>query len=441
MQGIAAPSLPHTFVGVTTVRSLAMRKCLLGLFLFALAFCPLHSRAEIGVLDNVPAATLLLPYFEVDLNNPNGVTTIFSVTAANATAHLAHVTLWSDLGIPTQTFNIYLTGFDTQTVNLRDVFNGIFPVSASAGQDPGDDISPHGDISQDINFASCNGQLPYPIPALTAGQLVDLRNSHTGLPSIQTGGRCVGRNLGDNIARGYVTIETVNNCTLQFPSDPGYFVGGGTGSATNQNSLWGDYFLINLSQNFAQGEALVALEANATAFVPGDYTFYSRFVNVSASDNREPLATNWAAPYAQHGGDGTNTDLLVWRDPTVPPFGSAGPFQCFLPGPSQFFPLSQTDIVAFDSEENPTDVASASTPFPGVAGRVRVGGPDLTEVSPRSGWMYLNLNTVVPGGQVPQPASQSYVTVIRSSQGRFSGGHSGIPLDDANDPNLSPILP
>ena len=417
-----------------------MRTRFLGLFLFVLVVCPGPSHAEIGVLDNVPAATLLLPYFEVDLNNPNGVTTLFSVTAANPTAHLVHVTLWSDMGIPTQTFNIYLTGFDTQAVNLRDIFNGVFPVSASAGQDPGDNISPHGDISQDINFASCNGQLPYPIPALTPGQLSDLRNSHTGLPSIQTGGRCVGRNLGDNIARGYVTIDTVNNCTLQFPSDPGYFIPGGAGDATNQNALWGDYFLINPGQNFAQGESLVALEASATSFVPGDYTFYGRLVAGTAADNREPLATNWAAPYVQRGVSATNTDLLVWRDSTVPPFGAAGPFLCFFPGPS-FFPLNQTDVVAFDSEENPTDVASASTPFPGVAGRVRVGGPDLPEVFSRSGWMYLNLNTAVPGGQVPPPTSQSYVTVIHSAEGRFSGGHSGIPLDDANNPNLPPILP
>ena len=30
------------------------------------------ANAVIGTIDNVPAATLLLPYFEVDLANPNG---------------------------------------------------------------------------------------------------------------------------------------------------------------------------------------------------------------------------------------------------------------------------------------------------------------------------------------------------------------------------------
>lgn len=425
-----------------------MRKCLLGLFLFALAFFPLHTRAEIGVLDNVPAATLLLPYFEVDLNNPNGVTTLFSVNVSEASAYLVQVTLWSDFGIPTVTFNIYLTGFDTQTVNLRDIFNGVFPATASAGQDPADTsdptdgISNHGPISQDINFASCTGILPYAIPAITPSLVDGLRRAHTGqLSNLPTANfRCVGNNLGDNIARGYLTIDSVNQCvhpTLgAFPNTPGYFVPGGGGIANNRNELWGDYFYINPSQNFAQGESLVALEASAGAFVPGDYTFYSRFVSGTAADNREPLATNWAAPYAQHGGDGTNTDLLVWRDPTVQ---TVSPFFCggF---PFQFFPLSQTDVVAFDTEENPTDIPSDLFPFPGVAQRTRVGGPEFP-VASRSGWTYLNLNTFVPGSAVPPGVSQSYVTVIRSSEGRFSGGHAGIPLDDANNPIQFPILP
>src|SRR5262249_36933879 len=54
------------------------------------------ARAVIGTIDEVPAGTLLLPYFEVDLNNPNGLTTLLSVNNASATAILAHVILWSD---------------------------------------------------------------------------------------------------------------------------------------------------------------------------------------------------------------------------------------------------------------------------------------------------------------------------------------------------------
>src|SRR3954453_16150880 len=72
-------------------------------------------------IDVSPAATLLLPYFEVDLSNPNGLTTLVSVNNSSAQAVLAHVTIWSDLSVPVLAFNIYLTGYDVQTINLRDI--------------------------------------------------------------------------------------------------------------------------------------------------------------------------------------------------------------------------------------------------------------------------------------------------------------------------------
>ena len=285
--------------------------------------------ALICTVDDVPAATLLLPYFEVDLANPNGVTTLFSVNNASATAVLAHVVVWTDLSVPVLDFNIYLTGYDVQTINMRDILAGILPRTASDGQDPTDTISPQGDFSQDINFASCSGQLPIaPLPA----DFVDyLRRTLTG-QSIPAGfpsaGQCAGRALGDNIARGYVTVDTVNNCTLRFPSVRAYF----DLDVTDQNVLWGDYFYVNTGQNFAQGETLVHIEAAGLAsvgtsdgfgsypaegFAPGDYTFYGRYVGWDGSDQREPLATNFATRYVLGGDFSGGTNLVVWRDAKV----------------------------------------------------------------------------------------------------------------------------
>ena len=213
-----------------------------GLLLAAVGASGLRAQSAppvICAIDDAPAATLLLPYFEVDLNSADGINTLFSINNASATAVLAHVVLWSDLSVPTFDFNIYLTGYDVQTVSIRDIFNGTVPRTASVGQDPGDAISPKGDFSQDINFASCAGQLPP--PAVPASFVTHLRASHTGTFSAILNG-CAGRAFGDNIARGYITVDTVNNCTLRFPGDAGYFLSGGTGDATNQNVLWGDYF-------------------------------------------------------------------------------------------------------------------------------------------------------------------------------------------------------
>jgi hypothetical protein len=222
--------------------------------------------AVIGTVDDVPAATLLLPYFEVDLDDPNGVTTLMSINNASATAILAHVVLWTDLSVHILDFNVYLTGYDVQSINLRDILvDGNLPVTASAGQDPGDTISPKGPASQDINFATCNGILAYDNPALSDDYIdhVQLMLTGQGSPYFGFNGACGGYDHGDRIARGYVTVDTVNACNTTFPSDPGYF--GPGGFVTNQNVLWGDYFYVNAGENFAQGETLVHIEADANS--------------------------------------------------------------------------------------------------------------------------------------------------------------------------------
>ncbi|HEX6865177.1 MAG TPA: hypothetical protein VF414_20270, partial [Thermoanaerobaculia bacterium] len=63
-----------------------MRKLCLCLALLSLLGLGGQAFAVIGTIDDVPAATLLLPYFEVDIANQNGVTTLFSINNASATA-------------------------------------------------------------------------------------------------------------------------------------------------------------------------------------------------------------------------------------------------------------------------------------------------------------------------------------------------------------------
>src|ERR1041384_5043915 len=107
-----------------------MKRAVLLCVLLGLAVLSGPANALICTVDDVPAATLLLPYFEVDLDDPNGINTLFSINNASATAVLAHVVLWSDLSVPTFDFNIYLTGYDVQTVSIRDIFNGTVPRTA-----------------------------------------------------------------------------------------------------------------------------------------------------------------------------------------------------------------------------------------------------------------------------------------------------------------------
>ena len=400
--------------------------------------------AVICTIDDVPAATLLLPYFEVDLTNPNGVTTLFSVNNASATAVLAHIVVWSDLTVPVLDFNIYLTGYDVQTINLRDIIvSGILPRTASDGQDPNDTISPQGDFSQDINFASCAGQLPP--PNLPASFISHLQLSLTGQSSPILGNRCAGRALGDNIARGYVTVDTVNNCTLRFPGDPGYFAPGGTGDVTNQNVLWGDYFYVNPGENFAQGETLVHVEADALnpeTSVAGEYTFYGRYVAWTAADNREPLATNFAARFVNGGAFDGGTQFICWRDSKV----NQAPFTCpALAGVRPpWFALGQEGLVIFDEQENP-DVPTAfpvspqpptttNLLCPAEAQRTVIGGASFPVIFD-FGWIYANLNqtNATAGANPPEDplASQAWLTTVMDAQGRFSVGFDAIQLDSA----------
>ncbi|HYX25514.1 MAG TPA: hypothetical protein VFC23_15290, partial [Thermoanaerobaculia bacterium] len=363
-------------------------------FLIAAVLCATApARADKCSLDNAPAATLLLPYFEVDLDHPGGLTTLFSINNASATAVLTNVVVWTDLGVPTLNFPVYLTGYDVQTFNLRDLFNGGLPHTATTGQDPSDTLSPKGHFSQDVNFASCTGLLPLPA-ALPAAFVESLRAAHTGRSSAVLGG-CAGRNLGDNLARGYVTVDTVNQCTLRMPNFPaGYF--GPNGVATDQNVLWGDFMYVDAANDYADGENLVRIEAFPGGFKPGDATFYGRYVNGSGIDDREPLATTWASRYAIGGTFSGGTDLIVWRESgrTVEPFacGTLPPgFPLLIGGESVFDEQEQSLAIPTCPFGPPCPVFPPLDSFPAEAGRVHVGSPALP-MPFNFGWFFINLS-------------------------------------------------
>ncbi|HEX4965589.1 MAG TPA: hypothetical protein VF173_32565 [Thermoanaerobaculia bacterium] len=384
------------------------------------------SRADVCSSDVKPAATLLLPYFEVDLQHAHGTDTVFSINNAFSAAQLAHVVVWSDLGAAVLDFNVYLTGYDMEVISLRDIIvNGLLPQTASAGQDPADTISPQGSLSQDVNFASCTGQLPPPA-GLPAVFITHLQNSLTGQGSVLFGGLCAGRNLGDNVARGFVTVDVVKSCTLRFPSDTGYF--GPGGDASDDNVLFGDYAYVDASQGKSVGNTLVHVEASATSpetSTPGQYTFYGRFVGWSALDHRSPLPTTFGALYRK--GD---TDLVVWRDPKV----VQNAFTCpAAAGNPAWYPLGQEAIVTFDQRETAATPPASAKPFPAAAQRTRVGGGGLPTPF-ASGWAYLNLNTTVPAAGANPPedpaADQAWVSVV-TADGRSLVGFDAMRYDSA----------
>jgi hypothetical protein len=401
---------------------------------------PPPAHGEACKLDTPPAATLLLPYFEVDLKRPDGITTLFSVGNAADHATLTHVTVWTDLGVPTMDFNVYLTGWDIETFNLRDLFRGRLPQTASDGQDPNDTISPQGPFSQDIHIASCAGVLPLPAQ-LPDSFLVHMVNSHTGKASPIFGGSCSGRAFADDIARGYVTIDVVRECSFEFPGELGYFGPGGV--ALSDNVLFGDYMFVESAQNAARGDQLVRIEAFPGRFRPGDTTFYGRFTHGGAStyqavDDREPLAANWAARYIKGSTVFTaGTSITVWRDPgresKAVPCGQPQSWQTL------------ESMVVFDENEDVVvpDFCPFTCPptasldaFTAVAQRVEVDDlqvpswPGGLAIPFDFGWLQVAFNRASDGA----PAAQAWMGTEMTASGRFSVGMTGMAVGSSCGP-------
>src|SRR5436190_23143282 len=84
-----------------------------------------------------PAATLLLPYFDVDTaaaTGGSGATTLFTIVNTSRYPQIAHVTVWTDWAFPVLGFNIFLTGYDVQGINLFDVIvRGLIVPSIPSG--------------------------------------------------------------------------------------------------------------------------------------------------------------------------------------------------------------------------------------------------------------------------------------------------------------------
>lgn len=422
------------------------------------ATVPSPAEAKFCSTDEVPAATLLLPFFEVDLDDPSGFTTLFSINNALAKAGVAHVTLWTDWALPTLAFDVYLTGYDVQTINLRDIFNGVLPRTASDGQDPADQFSPQGFLSEDVALASC-ATLPYSFgSAFPAILQSELRLAHSGGAAPAIFGGCAGEDHGDGRVRGYVTVDTVSSCSFDNPSTPGYFAG----VAARENRLWGTVTYVDAANHFAQQESLVHIEAcdpsDPTEECPtgaGSYTFYGRYVGFDGSDDREPLPSTFAASYLNGGAFQGGSQLLVWRDTKRGVTGADGARPCTSLGRPSWYPLLDRDVVSFDEEENPQNHCFEGDHvlpppgtvwgcFPLATQQSRIGAftePPLTIIpSSPFGWIYLDLRHTLATDDPMPGRAQAWVTVLSSASGRFSTAVDAVRLDSACAAGAPPVL-
>ena len=251
---------------------------------------------------NQPGATVLFPYFEVDLDDPTGIDTLVSVNNANVRPVLANLVVWSDWGIPVLAFNLYLTAERVQPISLRSLLkDGVLPTTGSGT----------GTIA---GAPACAD--PLSLPILDEAARAALRAQLTGQPHPDDG-LCYGSGAGGPAsAVGYITVDTINDCTtdIRFPIEPGYFDFDGTGFASNDNVLWGDFFLVERGQDAAQGFSALGLVAT-TGQPPGGRTFYTSFTPpFDGRDQRARLGTRRRARFVTGAGFDGGTEVLVWTE-------------------------------------------------------------------------------------------------------------------------------
>ena len=266
--------------------------------------------------DVVPAATLLFPFvvydYEAGDTGNDGQTTLFAITNVSSEAQIVHVTVWTDFSVAILDFNLTLTGYDVQTMNIRDLLrDGVLPHEGNganiweddnAGGTPFDDgpFSSFNELWGDPNpLAAWFGTQGLPDPQNTEDYLDcdptvwdSSPNNYQAAGDIPSGTLALFRGYlqrsmdadkwytdcgGDPIefandpwfltrASGptwlYVTADVVGACNKELPdgSQDYWDQAGGDGVIQN-NVLIGDIIYLDSGNNYSEADNAVHIEA------------------------------------------------------------------------------------------------------------------------------------------------------------------------------------
>jgi hypothetical protein len=367
--------------------------------------------ANVCAFDNAPAATLLFPFVAYNYaDGANGVNTLFTVTNTSSEAQIVHITVWTDFSVAILDFNVLLTGYDVQPMDIRTILaQGQLPVTTVGGHTTSEGIVDDGPISEVNQYSPIdpiNPDDPEPTSVLSSrcspsaqaypGRYVTpippniLALFEGWLKSSQTVPR-----FHDNCdvapytpqplpwfeARDetadtwmYITADVVETCNTLFPDEPGYF--GSAGEIRYDNVLIGDTLWVNNAERFSEGANAVHLEADfglpfiaTTAPTGFPVSFYHRYAVPIANDSdyREPLPTAWAFRSLNDPANGLSSYLRVWKGSSanafIPDLVLADPDE----SPNEMWArncLAYT-YYAWDEEENVTTTTTMPWSMPG----------------------------------------------------------------------------
>lgn len=374
-------------------------------FLIAIAVMVSGSvaHAKICVLDNVPAATLLIPYIDQPLDACDDLDQTSAITVQNhSTAGLwAKFTIWSNLGVPVFQKDVIIQGGGSQQFAFGELL--------------------------------CTGNIPELSISLSDSALAHLQAYLSGTASPTTGD-CASITHREGVAQAYVTVDHIQQETSLTPANSGYYSDTVIG---RENAFTGHYRLIEPINNFAQRYPAVAIEAvpeGATTFGDGSVTFYGRYNGTSAVDGREPLPTAHAARF--DFSDSNVNSLYVWREADT----SASPVACDQ-APS-WYPLrhDQDVLVEVDSAGR-SDFVEPNDAFPVATQRVDLeqdaSPPDLP-MTYTSGWlrMIMQHDETAYG---PGKFGQSWVSSAHAQTGRYQAGATALALDTSCDGSTTSV--
>jgi hypothetical protein len=375
-----------------------------------------------------PAATLLLPYFEVDFSAPPqfAVQTLFTIQNTTALPQIANVTLWTDLGYPAYSFPVFLTGYDVQPFNLYDLFaNSTIVSTLSDVQLPVNPTPGSQPVETNPNFLAGAAAACRNVPgALPPSLVADLRQIFT-VGKTATG--CQVGTVHVN-AIGYITIDVVATCAAKSPASLDY-----ASILLYDNVLTGDYeqLVARGGKSYAQGSPLVHIRAIPEGGPAGalvgtslPYTFYDRYTIAQPSrtiDRRQPLPSVFAPRYIAGGPGGLNTKLKIWREGVTTASAACTDY-------AKNSAIRFTEAVRFDEHENATIVSlcccvTCPPPPPGPPLTVNLSASDTNTLGAFStsgdvgGWLYLNLSN---GGSTSysaaRPGFAPPTVIVRPSQ-------------------------
>ncbi|MGK2858370.1 MAG: hypothetical protein ACSLFQ_14310, partial [Thermoanaerobaculia bacterium] len=395
-------------------------------------------------ITNSPAATLLLPYFEVDPSGA-GENTVVAITNTSDTAIVVHTTVWTNWSFPVLDFNLYLTGYDVVTMSLRDLLvsgnipntghvTSISPVGvrsrtdASTAASPVRLIAPYNAAGLASTCASAqggNGAVPGFLLAQIQSGLTGGPYSAGGTPCGQVG------DIHDNMV-GYITFDTSAVCSQSLPTDAVYY-------ATEirwENQLTGDYIRLNDAEGVSGGNPLVHIAAipggDSTPVTTLPWTFYNRYQSgIGVLDRRVPLPFLFAGRYIE-AGEAFDTDFVIWREGVT---DQVGTLLCntILPDNASF---PYVELVRFDERENPTTrtggcQVSPCPPNQGLSETqlININNTSIFPSDPSAdngGWVYFNL-TIPEGDPLGwgRP-SQNWVQIRMTGAARY-----GVDFDAA----------